>query len=176
MTRRINTPYRDRYPKADGKNVAAMPGVNLDEAVGPSNERESEELLASISPALPADEKKVWRYLGPVLTASNRLNSKSRDLFAEYCYLVVSLNKLKKELRIEKRFTYTTDGRHGAQRKKLPQVEVMKDFRAQMLQICAHFGLTPGTEGRVYEVLGSNKGKGATGQGQQQAKTPFAKK
>lgn len=145
---------RGRYPSAKGSaKISEHPGfVDARRAEEIAESERAEKLAEAKAKAvdwapddLSEQESVVWVRVCAELILVGRYRPIFQDALAEYCSVLVRLKQFRKELNDEE-WTYVTTGRHGMQQKARPMVAQVNVDHAKLMQLCAHFGLTPATE------------------------------
>lgn len=139
-------PYRDRYSGAQSATVSAIHGGTL-----PSGKSESElveQAKSLMLRGMSAKQKKVWLTVGPALVGEGRLKKTTAHAFLELCDVIVEIEELRK-FRKNNSYSYSTEGRYGLQHKSFPETAQLNTLRSQFIQLCAHFGMTPGTDSKA---------------------------
>ena len=93
---------------------------------------------------LDEDEAKVWDKLAPLASFSGRLTEQFAEAFGEYCCLRVRIITVRRELN-KTGWYYTTEGRHGEQRKAKPEATQYNDDYRKWQALSSKFGMTPGS-------------------------------
>lgn len=121
----------------NGRGLGRRP-VNLGEPVPPLG-------MPEMPPWIPAEAKREWRKIAPVLFHARLLTPLDGTALGCYCLAIAQLRAAQAVIDA-KGFTVTTESGYKQQR---PEVAIVRNSLMLIERYSAHFGLTPAARARI---------------------------